>query len=305
MSKRTTVPDVAETEWDLGAEIDRLYGTAPEDFVGEREALARRLRSERRRDEAKEIHSLRKPSQAAWAINRVARQDPKLSDDVVCAGDALREAQLGLASGGAPDALRTAASAQHEAVNRFRQAARQALAAQGLAVEEVLRRIQETLLAAATDPELAERVRGGRVVKEQAPVGFGPLAAAPAAGPIKPKKARAAAGPRDDRARRRGEAEARAAAEEDAHHRAELQARVREARATEARAHEQAARLEAALEKAEKRRGKAHEKLEAATRKLAEAEGQATELEQAVAQARDEADRASRLLQDVEAEAPR
>ena len=293
---------VAEADWDLGAEIDRLYGVAPEDFVGEREALVRRLRGERRRDEAKDVHALRKPSQAAWVINRVARQDLQLADDVVSAGDALREAQLGLASGGA-DALRAAASAQHDAVNRFRQAARHALAAEGLAGEELLRRIQETLLAAATDPELAERVRTGSVVKEKAPVGFGPLAAAPSPLPTKPKKGKAAASEHDP-ARGRADEEAREAAKEDGGRRAELQARVREARATEARVHEGVAQLEAALDKAETRRATARGKVDEATRKLAQAEAQAADLERTVAQARDEAERASVLLRELEAEAP-
>lgn len=292
---------MAEPEWDLEGEIERLYAIPPEEFVGGREALVRRLRGERRREEAGRVHALRKPSQAAWAINRVAREDSRLADEVVSAGDALRGAQLGLASGGDVGALRAAASAQQEAVNRFRQAVRRALTADGHAAEEVLRRVHETLLAAATDPGLAERVRTGTVVKEQAPVGFGPLAAAPSAEPTKPRKAKPKrakpAKPAEDPAHRRREAEAK----EDERRRVELQARVREARATEARAHEEAARLEAALEKAETRRAKAADKLEESTQRLARAEAEAAELERPVTQARAEAERASALLRELEA----
>ncbi len=169
---------MAEAELPLQFEVDRLFGLPPEDFVKEREALARRLRSERRRDEAQEVHSLKKPSQACGAINRVARDDPRLAHDVVSAGDALREAQVGLGSGGGSDVLRAAAHAQRQAVARFTRAARVALAQGGPGSEDMLRRIRDTLLAAATDPGLAEQLRAGRVVSGQAPVGFGPLAAA-------------------------------------------------------------------------------------------------------------------------------
>ena len=283
----STVRPVAAADRDLEAEIDRLYDTAPEDFVGEREAVARWLRGERRRDEAKQVHALRKPSQGAWAINRVARRKPELAEAVMSTGDALGEAQLALASGGGADTLRAAADAHQQAVNRFAQAAREALAQRGVASDEALRRVHETLFATATDPELAEQVRTGRVVKEQAPVGFGPLGAVPAPAPAPAERKRPKPAPVEDGARRR----------------AELQARLRDARASEARAHEEAARLEAALAKADQRRGKAREKLENAGRKLAEAEGQAAELGVAAAQARDEAERASALLRAVEAEA--
>ena len=193
-----------------------------------REALARRLRAERRRDEAKEVHALRKPSRAAWAINHVAREEPQLAAEAVAAGDALREAQLALAGSGGPDALRAAASAQRAAVDRFSQAARETLAGAGLSGEDLLGRIGETLLAAATDPDLAERVGAGRVVKEQAPVGFGALAAGP--GPLVPatsKRGKSAARSKDRpdaRAARAADEEARrrteAAREEEEHRRA-------------------------------------------------------------------------------------
>ena len=302
---------MAAAEWDLGAEIDRLYGLPPEAFVDGREALARRLRAERRRDEAKEVHALRKPSRAAWAINHVAREEPQLAAEAVAAGDALREAQLALAGSGGPDALRAAASAQRAAVDRFSQAARETLAGGGLSGEDLLGRIGETLLAAATDPDLAERVGAGRVVKEQAPVGFGALAAGP--GPLVPatsKRGKSAARSKDRpdaRAARAADEEARrrteAAREEEEHRRAESQARVRDARAGEARAHEEAAQLEAALDKARGRGTKARDALDRAQRKVDEAEREAADLEGALGEAQGEAARASALLHELEAEA--
>ena len=324
MSARpSTFPAVADADRELEAEIDRLYGVPSEDFVSERDALARRLRSERRRQEAKEVGALRKPSRAAWAINRVARDQPRLAEDVGSAGDALRAAQAGLAEGGGPDELRAAAQVQRAAVDGFADAARDLLGSGG---EDTLRRIRETLLAAATDADLAERVRGGRVVREQAPAGFGPWVPAPAtpegstrAKPARPSGDRAeeaggaerraeeeerARGAEEERARGAEEERARGAEEEDDRRRAEAQARIREARGAEARAHEEAAQLAGALDEARVRRDDAREARDQAQHELDGAEREVTELERAARRARAEAGRASARLRELEATGP-
>ena len=56
---------------------DDLYGLPLDAFVPERDALAKRLRAEGRRDEAAEVKALRKPSVAAWAVNQAVRSQPR------------------------------------------------------------------------------------------------------------------------------------------------------------------------------------------------------------------------------------
>src|SRR3954447_8139768 len=58
-------------------DVDRLYGLPLEEFVAERDALAKRLRADKRREEADAVKSLRKPSVAAWAVNQVLRCHPE------------------------------------------------------------------------------------------------------------------------------------------------------------------------------------------------------------------------------------
>src|SRR3954452_17985688 len=58
-------------------DADNLYGLPLEQFVPERDALAKRLRAEKRRADADEIKALRKPSVAAWADNQAVRSQPK------------------------------------------------------------------------------------------------------------------------------------------------------------------------------------------------------------------------------------
>lgn len=80
-------------------EADDLFGLPLERFTEERNALARELRREGRRDEAAEVARLRKPSVAAWAVNQLVRTQRREVDQLFAAGDALREAQAGLLAG--------------------------------------------------------------------------------------------------------------------------------------------------------------------------------------------------------------
>ena len=53
---------------------DRLYGLELDEFTPARDAAAKELRKEKRRDEAAVVAKLRKPSAAAWLVNRLARE---------------------------------------------------------------------------------------------------------------------------------------------------------------------------------------------------------------------------------------
>ncbi|HXS45756.1 MAG TPA: hypothetical protein VN751_14105, partial [Solirubrobacteraceae bacterium] len=57
--------------------VDRLYGLAPGEFVPERDALAKALRADGRRDEAAAVKALAKPTVAAWAVNQAVRSQPR------------------------------------------------------------------------------------------------------------------------------------------------------------------------------------------------------------------------------------
>ena len=70
-----------------------LYGLPLEEFTPARDALAKELKAAGRKDEAAEVKSLRKPSVAAWALNRVAREHPDAVEGLRAAGAVLREAQ--------------------------------------------------------------------------------------------------------------------------------------------------------------------------------------------------------------------
>ena len=70
---------------DLDDEVDALYGLPLDAFVPERDALAKRLRADKRREDADAVKALRKPSVAAWAANQVLRSQPGQRDALLTA----------------------------------------------------------------------------------------------------------------------------------------------------------------------------------------------------------------------------
>jgi len=103
----------------IEAEIDALYGLRPGQFVGARDALAKRLRGEGRRDEAQAVRRLARPTIPAWAINALVRDEPEWTQALVTAGRRLEEAQPALIEHGDREAWREATAAQRDAVDRL------------------------------------------------------------------------------------------------------------------------------------------------------------------------------------------
>jgi hypothetical protein len=214
-------------------DAEDLYGLPLERFTEERNALAKALRTEGRREEAAEVSKLRKPSVAAWAVNQLVRTQRR---DVVAlfeAGDALQEAQSRLLAGrGDADALRDAVEAERAALHELTEKARGLLSAEGHELTSAaLQRVSDTLNAAALDEDLRARVHDGRLERELHHIGIGRLGATGRAKSGRPGKGtskRSAAGRRAGDARqqqarstqaaetRKAEAEARRRAERTA-----------------------------------------------------------------------------------------
>jgi len=93
-------------ETDLPTAILAVYQAPFDEFVSRRDALAKQLRAEKRRDDAALVKALRKPSRMAWTLNGVVGEAPESID------------RLGAAIAGAQTAtdLRTALETVKEAV---------------------------------------------------------------------------------------------------------------------------------------------------------------------------------------------
>jgi hypothetical protein len=248
---------VASTATD--EEIDRLYGLPLEEFVPERDALAKRLRASKRREDADAVKDLRKPSVAAWAVNQALRANAAEKRALLDAGDALRRAQEDLVAGrGDAAAVREASEAERKAVGALLTAARGLAREKGFLTEPVLDRVRETLHAAATDDGARAEVEAARVARERRPAAFGGLegVAAPAKRPRKNT-------PAPDR-----KAEERERRTQERARRQEAQAKLKEAKAEEREATRRRRDAERSLEAALKAERRATERREEAEKAL-------------------------------------
>ena len=94
---------------DLDEALDELYGTPPEGFTAARNALAKALKAEKRRDDADEVTALRKPNRLVWALNQLGLgSDDDALEPLLEAADLVRD--------GGGDDLREAIADLREAV---------------------------------------------------------------------------------------------------------------------------------------------------------------------------------------------
>ena len=285
------------------AALDALYGAPPEAFIDERKRLVKELRSAGERPAAAEVAKLRKPSAAAWALNHVSREAPAVVVEWLAAGERLRDASARPAQVGGEE-VRAAIAAHRAATARLLEVVRDSARPGGRALsEDMLDRARNLLLAAATDADLAERLRRGRLgeqptaqpsdaqVAPEPPGEPTSPAAAPAAKRDAGESASAAARTRREAEDRRHAVEARRRAERTA----ELERRIRAAEA-------EIERLAAKHGEGVRAAGTADNLVEAARRALREAQARAEGARVAVRE-HEEALRAARAgLEDLRAE---
>jgi hypothetical protein len=261
--------------------VDRLYGLALEDFVAQRDALAKELRADGRREEAGAVKALAKPSVAAWAANQAVRTQTRAARQLWDAGDALVAAQEAVLSGSGSGAeLRVASEAERSAVETLVDAARGLMTARGADLSEAtLERVRSTLHAGAIDPEARDEVAAGRATRERTAAGaFGAGTLAPAPRPRKgrrqapakparggkPARGQVAERAQEQRPRERDVKRERAAERE----RERDRERERERRAASAAV----ARAQAALDRAREQAADAAERLQRARDRETEAQ---------------------------------
>lgn len=138
----------------VDAHAEVLYGGDPTTFVARRAELSRDLRAAGQRAEATAVKTLRRPTAPAAALNAVSRDAPHLIADAVEAADVLTRTQRRALSGLAGADVRGAVRAHHATIAAVIDAA----GGQPVAVADAMR---ATLLAAAVDSQVADRLRRG------------------------------------------------------------------------------------------------------------------------------------------------
>jgi hypothetical protein len=254
---------------------DDLYGLPLDRFVPERNALAKALRTAGDREQAAEVAALRKPSVAAWAVNQLVRTQRREMDELLEAGDGLRDAhERVLAGRGDGRTLRVAVERERSAVDALTDTVRGLLTSEGGELSQtVIDRVADTLDAAALEAAAREQVREGRLVRELRHVGLGGLGSVQAPAPV-PRARRAESRGPEERGRPRTAGRETARGEvEAARARAQAQATARaEARAAERETRRQVERATRAAAAARERRDRAAQALTAAQIELDHAE---------------------------------
>jgi hypothetical protein len=222
--------------------LDELYSARLDEFVKTRDALARSLRKQGRRDDAEAVAAIRKPSVPVWAANQLARRNRPAVGRLLDAGDAMR----GAMERGDRDAFAAAQQDQAEALRKLRDAARRLL---GDATDSTLDRLVSTLRAASVDEGLRPRLGAGRLEDEPEAGGFDALARI-AAAPARP--GRRLAKEATDRRRRERAAQAQEALREAKVRQRELDAAARTAERAAEKARRDADAAAAAVERAER-----------------------------------------------------
>ena len=145
------------------SEASDLYILPLGEFTAARDALAERLKAEGDTDEAERVAKLRKPSVAAWALNRAAQSHPELVSRLVDSHKMLRQA-------GSRQAVEQASVTRRQAVAAMTDAAMTELDNGSLQTRD---RVNRTLLAVATDAKGEADLAAGTLVRELEPSGGG------------------------------------------------------------------------------------------------------------------------------------
>jgi hypothetical protein len=223
-------------------DIDALYELPPEQFIGARDRLFKRLRDEGTSSDAQRVKSFRRPTVPAWAVNQVVRQHQREVEELLAAGEDLRRAQQRALSGKGGADLREASEHRRNALRDAVQAAEEVLELAGRGSAPHLEAIRTTFEAASLNREAATELLEGRLVKElDAPAGFGDVTGLTLVQGTEGAEGKAAAKRADQEARRRAREKREAE---------EAKARVAEVRREAQRAEREAAKAEREADRA-------------------------------------------------------
>lgn len=152
----------------LSEAVAELYAADPEAFTERRGVLAAQARAAGAASAAKSIAGLRKPTRSAWIINQLIRADPSVASRLAALGDELRAAESSLEGA----KIRELSMARRKLIDAL---VRQALTTAGQQSPPAALReeVTATLGAALADPQVAEQLAAGTLLRAERRAGFG------------------------------------------------------------------------------------------------------------------------------------
>ncbi len=270
--------------------IAELYSGDLEAFTERRRDLAAAARAAGDRPAAKAIAGLGKPTRSAWVVNRLVHSDPTVAASLAELGDRLRAGEAALDGAG----IRELSRARRELIDSL---VRRALAESGQRAPSAGLRdeVTDTFSAALADPQVAEQVAAGTLLRAARWAGFGlgigtaPAAVRPPAASPAGRSRQAGAGqPAGEAGKPPDEAEARAERERE---RREAVAAAEQAVADAAGAADAAAAAEREIDESVKSLA---ERLQREQQRLVRARRDARQARAALSRARHALDRLAR-----------
>jgi len=156
--------------------IADLYSGDLDAFIQRRRDLAAQARAAGDREAAKAIAGLGKPTRSAWAVNKLVHADPGVPSTLAELGDRLRAGEAALDGA----SIRELSRARRELIDAL---TKRALAETGESSPSAAMReeVTDTFSAALADPDVADQVAAGRLLRPTRWAGFGPgIGTAPA-----------------------------------------------------------------------------------------------------------------------------
>lgn len=156
----------------LNDEVDELFRLPLADFVGARNALAKRLKQSGRENDANLVKTLVKPPVSAWAVNQLYWQYRDAFDELLESGQRVRQSQASGRASKLAD-MREALDARREALAELSDLASSLLSDAGHSPSlDTIRRITTTLEAISA---LSDGPTLGRLTQDVDPPGFDSL----------------------------------------------------------------------------------------------------------------------------------
>lgn len=143
-----------------------LYRADPDEFMLRRTALAKAARSSGNPDAARRIAAFRKPTRAAWLLNRLARGQPEVPAQLAELASGLRDAERALDGA----RLRELSEVRSALIDEFTSRALADVADPPSALRED---VSATLGAAIADPSVAADLEAGTLTRAVHWAGFG------------------------------------------------------------------------------------------------------------------------------------
>lgn len=156
---------------ELADVAQELYALLPGDFTAERNERAKDLKGSDP-DLAARVKVLGKPTTAAWLVNQLVRHHGAEVEQVAQIGAALRDAQEGLEK----DQLLQLNKQRHAVLRAVTRQARALASELGHPVSTAIGdEVEQTLRAVMSDPDAADAVRTGTLLRALSSTGFGPV----------------------------------------------------------------------------------------------------------------------------------